>query len=187
MDLAVITMLASLTAAFGGRAQQTVAHLSAALGRAPGLLVVAVATSALTAAVMAFAGAWLSSQFVGLPRAAIVIAALALAAIELARPVRLAAPKEPTRSLGAIALALLWQQLFDAPRLLVFAAAAALANATPALWGGAIGASIGVTLGWAASPALQQKLPIRFLRLALSACTIVAAISIALIAHYTGP
>ena len=70
------------------------------------LLSAALLTAALSAAAMALAGTWLASQFIGYARLWLVCGGLVIAALELAWPVRLPELKEPTRSLGAIALVL---------------------------------------------------------------------------------
>ncbi|MDX1703518.1 MAG: hypothetical protein R3235_04440 [Altererythrobacter ishigakiensis] len=148
MDAALIALAACLLTSFGGRAHLTISMLSGSLGRSPGLLVVSAATALLATLIAAALGAAVSGQFVGEARQMIVVGALLLAAIELAVPVTLAHPREPTRSLGAIALVLFARQLIDAPRLCIFASAAALANMDHAVLGGGIGAVLAATMVW---------------------------------------
>lgn len=148
MDAALIAFAACLLTSFGGRAHLTIAMLAASLGRSGGLLFVAMATALLATVTMALAGASLSAQFAGEPRKWIIFGAVLLAAIELAIPVNQPAAKEPTRSFGAIGLALLAKQIADAPRLCVFASAAALARPDPAIAGGGLAALLATLAAW---------------------------------------
>ena len=148
MDMAAILIPAGLAAACGGRAQLTVARLAGALGSSGGLLLAALAAACVTSIAMGFAGAWLAG-FVGQTAGIwLVVLGIAFAAAELALPVRLAPPREPTRSLGAIALALTLRQIFDAPRWLALALGAALASPETAALGGAAGSGLALLIGW---------------------------------------
>lgn len=186
MDLALIVMLASFAAALGGPAQLTIARLGAGLGRNGGLLLAGLATAALTAIAMAGAGAWLANQASADSRLLLVCGALLLAAIELAWPVRIVAPKEPTRSLGAITLVLLGRQLFDAPRWIAFAGGAAIAvgapAGTPAAGGAAIGAGLAMLLGWLVPARVGEAATLRALRWAMGTGCLLAAL---LIVYYS--
>lgn len=149
LDPALLAFALSLLAAHRGGPQLLVGHLSDRLGRSTGLLAVALLTALATSAMAAFAGAWMSAQMIGLYRAGLVSGALILAGGLLAfrRLDRL--PDEPTRSFGAIALALTARQALDPSRLVIFASAAALASPWHALAGGGLATSLSMILGWA--------------------------------------
>lgn len=146
--MAAILIPAVLAAACGGRAQLTVARLAGALGSSAGLLLAALAAACVTSIVMGFAGGWLSGFVDQEARVWLVMLGIALATAELAVPVRLTAPREPTRSLGAISLALTLRQIFDAPRWMVFALGAALASPDTAALAGAAGSGLALLVGW---------------------------------------
>lgn len=148
MDAALIAFVACLLTSFGGRAHLTISMLAGSLGRSPGLLIVSVATALLTTSIAAALGAAISAQFIGEARQWIVVGALMLAAIELALPVSEPKLREPTRSLGAIGLVLFARQLIDAPRLCVFASAAALASMDHAQHGGGVAATLSAAFAW---------------------------------------
>lgn len=180
MVLALIMLMASFAAALGGRAQLTLAHMAIGLGRSGGLLLAGLATAALTAIAMAAAGAWLGGQASAGSQLLLVCGALVLAAADLAWPVRIVTPAEPTRSLGAISLVLAGRQLFDAPRWLAFAGGAAIAAGTPAAGGAAIGAGLAMLLGWLVPARVSEAATLWFLRRALAASSFLAALSIGL-------
>ncbi|MGQ7830233.1 hypothetical protein [Altererythrobacter sp. Z27] len=148
MDMAPILIPVVLAAACGGRAQLTVARLAAALGNSGGLLLAALTAAFVSSLAMGFAGAWLAGLVGQTAGIWLVVLGIALAAAELAVPVRLAAPREPTRSLGAIALALTLRQVFDAPRWLAFALGAALASPEAAALAAAVGSGLALLIGW---------------------------------------
>lgn len=175
-------LVASLAA--GGRDQWMVAHWAAALGQSLPLLALAVVSSGLAAGAMAWIGAEFASM---LPRRAaqmLVAFALAIAAAELALPVRPKAPEEPTRSLGAIFVVLLARQIGDAARFAVFALAAWTVLPVTAGLGGALGGAVAVGLGWAAGPATLARLPLRMVRMGLAVALAIAALFIGLDARF---
>lgn len=178
MALALIIMLASFVAALGGRAQFTVARLGTALGRSRQLLIAALLTAALTAIAMALAGQFLALPLDGEGGQWLLGAALVLAAAELAWPVRIATPAEPTRSLGAITLVLLARQLLDAPRWFAFAGAIAMTDAFPAVAGAAIGAGLALLIGWLVPGRVEHSASLARLRLSLAIGSLLAALLI---------
>lgn len=184
MDAFLLALLLTFLIALGGREQLTVAQFSESLSRSLQLLVAGALCAALTAAIMAYAGASLAAI---LPRRAaemLVAFALIIAAVELAWPVRLKPMKEPTRSVVAIAIVLLFRQIGDAARFALFAIAAWAVYPTMALVGGALGGVAAVTLGWSLGLTAIQSLPLRLLRLVLAACMIVAGVVIGLNARF---
>ncbi len=184
MDGFLLALLLVFALALGGRDQWLVAQLADALERSAPLLVIGVMTATISAAVMA----WVGAEFAALlPRRAaqmLVAFALGLAALELAWPVRVKPPQEPTRSLGAIAIVLLARQIGDGARFVVFALAA-WANLPAATGlGGALGGAAAVALGWGVGAAGLARWPLRPLRLGLAAGLIVAALLIGLNARF---
>jgi putative Ca2+/H+ antiporter (TMEM165/GDT1 family) len=184
LDSFLFSLLLVFALALGGRDQWLVARWGDALGRGLPLLLVGIAASGLTAALMAWAGAGFAARLP--PRAAqmLVAFALALAGAELAWPVRFKEPREPTRSLGAIGLVLAARQVGDAARFAVFAFAAQAHWPLTAALGGALGGGAAIVLGWSLGGAGLGRLPLRAIRLALAACLILAAIFIGLNARY---
>jgi putative Ca2+/H+ antiporter (TMEM165/GDT1 family) len=184
MDAFLLALILSFLIALGGREQLIVAQFAESLARSLPLLFAGAACAVLTAAIMAYAGASLAAL---LPRRAaemLVAFALVIAAVELAWPVRLKEMKEPTRSVVAIAVVLAFRQVGDAARFAVFAIAAWAHYPTMAFAGGAIGGVAAVALGWSLGLGALRSLPLRFIRLALAACTIVAGVVIGLNARF---
>ncbi|MGY6551346.1 MAG: hypothetical protein ACXIT4_05555 [Erythrobacter sp.] len=185
MDIFLFTLLLVFAIALGGRDQMVVAQLSDALGGSRALLATGMVCALLSAAFMG----WMGSVFADLlPRRAremLVAFALGFAAIELAWPVRIRPPSEPTRSLGAAALVLLARQIGDGARFVVFAFAV-LAH-VPALsaLGGAVGGAGAVVLGWAAGAQALARYRLAWWRRGLALCLFIAAILIGLNARYT--
>lgn len=184
VDGFLLSLLLVFALAMGGRDQWMVAQWAAALGQSAALLTVAVLCACVSAAAMA----WVGAEFVALlPRRAaqmLVAFALGMAAIELALPVRIKPPKEPTRSLGALAIVLLARQVGDGARFAVFALAAWSALPIAAGLGGALGGAAAVTVGWAAGAETLARWPLMMVRRALAACLAIAALFVGLNARF---
>ena len=181
----LLCLILTFIIALGGREQLIVAQFSESLERSPALLATAVAGAVASACIMAFAGAAMAEL---LPRRAaemLVAFALAIAAFELAWPVKLRVMREPTRSLVAIGVVVLARQVGDGARFAVFAFAAWAVFPTTAAIGGALGGAAAATLGWSIGLTRLQAFPLRYLRLALAVCMILAALLIGLNARYT--
>ncbi|MFM7378081.1 MAG: hypothetical protein ACKO1O_08150 [Erythrobacter sp.] len=184
MDGFLLAMLLVAALATGGRDQLMVAQWAGTLGQSAQLLGLAIACACISAGAMAFIGAEFAAL---LPRRAaqmLVAFALAIAAGELALPVRLKPPAEPTRSLAALGIVLLARQLGDGARFAVFALAAWTVWPVTAGIGGAIGGAAAVALGWAAGAETLARWPLRMLRLALAVCLGIAALFIGISARY---
>lgn len=185
MDGFLLALLLAFALATGGRDQAMVAEWADALGRSRPLLITAILVSVASAAAMV----WIGAQFAALlpPRASrmLVAFALAFAALELAIPLRHKTPREPTRSLGAIAIVLLARQIGDAARFGIMALATWAAMPLAAGLGGAIGGSAAVALGWATGHAGLARLPLRAIRLTLAVAAAIAALFIGLSARFT--
>jgi hypothetical protein len=184
VDSFLLALLLVFALSLGGRDQLLVAQWSDALGRSVPLLLVGAACTGASAALMAWLGEGFAARLA--PRAGqmLVAFALALAGLELAWPVILKEPREPTRSLGAIAIVLAARQVGDAGRFAVFALAAwAHLPATAAL-GGAIGGAGAIALGWSIGAANLARWPLVLLRRSLAAGLIIAALFIGLTTRY---
>ena len=178
----LLALLAALAAGVGARDQLLVARMAARQGpdqsRRPLLLLIALAAALLSAGLAGWAGSIAAPQLVPRARNLLVAMALGLAALELllVRPGR--RPKEPTASLGALAIVLLAQQAIDAARLLIFALAASSAVPLFAVLGGMIGCAATAVLGWAGGARLAE-LPLTGARRVLG--VVLAAIAVLMV------
>jgi hypothetical protein len=93
------------------------------------------------------------------------------------------APAEPTRSLGAIALVLLAEQVADAARFFVLALAVATGAPPLAAAGGALGSGAVLTAAWMLGRDWEARLPLKAIRLGVSGLFMLAAIAVALSAR----
>jgi putative Ca2+/H+ antiporter (TMEM165/GDT1 family) len=185
MDSFLFSLLLVFALALGGRDQWLVARWAEALGRRGSLLVIAMASAALTAALMAWAGAGFAAMLPARAAQMLVAFALAIAGVEMAWTVgREPPPREPTRSLGAVAIVLAARQVGDGARFAVFAFAAQASLPATAALGGAIGGAAAMAMGWSLGAAGLTRLPLRPLRLVLAAGLILAALFIGLNARY---
>jgi putative Ca2+/H+ antiporter (TMEM165/GDT1 family) len=184
VDGFLLAMLLVFALAIGGRDQWLVARWADRLGQSAALLAIAALCAVLSAAAMA----WVGAEFAAiLPRRAsqmLVAFALGFAALELALPVRLRTPQEPTRSLGAIAVVLLARQIGDGARFAVFALAAWSTVPLTAGLGGALGGAAAVMLGWGAGAQALARWPLQIIRWGLAAGLAVAALFIGLNARF---
>ncbi len=196
MDSFLFCLLLVAAIALGGKDQRIVAQLSDALAhrgaddgappirRPLPLLVLGIACACATAAAMTYAGMTMADILPARAAQMLVAFALAIAAFELFWPVRVKRLREPTRSVGAIGLVLLWRQAGDAARFVIFALAAEATYPLTALIGGALGGSAAIALGWALGKANLDRLPLGYLRLGMGAVLVVAALFIGLNARY---
>jgi putative Ca2+/H+ antiporter (TMEM165/GDT1 family) len=184
LDGFLLALLLVAALAMGGRDQWMVARWSDALGRSGALLAVAVLSSVLAAGLMAWVGAQFAALLPGRAAQMLVAFALAAAAFELAMPVKLKAPDEPTRSLGAIALVLLARQIGDGARFAVFALAAWTQWPLTAGLGGALGGAAAAVLGWSVGGDTLVRWPLKMLRRVLAGGLAIAALFIGLDARF---
>lgn len=174
----IIALVTVLCTGFGGRDQRLIAQLSARMGRPGWLLAVAGLTTIATAALAAWAGAYIAAMLAAPAKWMLVAMALGVAAVELAWPIKASAPGEPTRSAGAVLLVFLLRQWSDAARFLLFALAAAFTAPQLVGAGGAAGGLIAITAGWAMGDDLERRLPLGLMRLLMAAVVgIVGAIT----------
>jgi putative Ca2+/H+ antiporter (TMEM165/GDT1 family) len=184
LDTFLFSLLLVFALATGGRDQWLVARWADALGQRASLLALGVMTSTLAAALMAWVGAAFAAQLPLRAAQMLVAFALAIAAFELSWPVQQDKPREPTRSLGAIAIVLAARQVGDGARFAIFAFAAGASLPATAALGGAIGGAAAIAFGWSAGSAGLARLPLVLLRRILAGCLILAALFIGLNARY---
>ncbi|MFA7588301.1 MAG: hypothetical protein WCY11_19290 [Novosphingobium sp.] len=146
----LLALLAVLLAGIGARDQATLAGLVERLGPSPLALATAIATGITSSALAAWMAVAVAPLLTADARLLFAAMALALAGAEslLLSPGR--KPREPTRSLGALAIVLLGHQLTDAARFLVFAIAVATAAPIAAGAGGAAGSIVVMVSAWLA-------------------------------------
>ncbi len=173
-------MVATFLAGIGARDQLIVARLSGHFGGSPLVLATGLACAALTAAAMAWAGSQIGAMLSASAKPMLVAFALAAAAFELFWPITAAPAREPTRSLAALAIVLLFRQFGDGARFCIFAIAAATASPQMTALGGALGGGAALAMGWTLGHALERKLPLRGIRIGLGSVTLVLAVVIGL-------
>jgi len=168
---------AALLLSIGARDQLLVARLAHVLGAT--ILLAALLSAIFTAGVMALAGDAIASMLPPAARQMLVAIALLVAAFELLWPNREKRPAEPTRSPFAAFVVLLARQWGDAARFLLFALAAATALPAYVAAGGAAGAGVALTGGWALGDDLE-RLPLRAYRLAMGGIVLLTGIILGL-------
>lgn len=184
MDTFLLTMLLTFAIALGGRDQLIMGQFSDAVGRSVPLIVVGMACAVASAGIAAAAGWSIASLLPARAEDMLVALALAIAAFELSWGVKLKAMREPTRSFVAIAAVLLVRQLGDGARFVIFAFAAQAVYPVTTILGGALGGAAAIALGWFVGRQGLEKIPLRYVRLALAFGLIVAALFIGLNARY---
>ena len=182
MPALFLALLTSALALVGAKPAALTARLSRELGSGAGLFAVCWATAIATSALAGWAGASMAPLMAPAAKAMLVAAALALAALELLLTRSRAAPAEPTRSLGAMALVLFAGQITDAARFFVLALAVATGAPMLAAVGGALGSGAVLTAAWALGGE-WERLPLRAIRLASSGAFLIAAVAVALSAR----
>lgn len=179
MSGVLFAFLAVLLCGIGARDQVLVAGLTEKRGQRVGLLLTAMAVSAGTAAVAAWAARMVVPLLPG-SGARVFFAALALAfaGAELILSKPRPPEGEPTHSLGAFAIVLAAQQVTDAARFVVLAIAAATGAPIAAGAGGAAAGAAIAAIGWLAGEDLL-RLRLRGLRIAGGVVLLMIAIWLA--------
>ncbi len=177
MDLFVASLLVACALALGGRDSMVIAGLRDRLGRAPLLLITGCGCAGVSAAVMAWLGMITAPLLPAGAARGVIALVIGLAALDLARPVRVRQPAEPTRSLGAMALVLLARQFGDAARLGVLALALLAPGSAAALgFGGGLGGAIALLLAWSRGGQGLARYPLtawrRVIALLLALCAV---------------
>ncbi|WP_404482415.1 hypothetical protein [Novosphingobium sp. BL-52-GroH] len=171
-----LTLIAVLLAGIGARDQVTIAGLALRQGRRPAVLVVAIVTAALTALFAAYAARFMLEQLPPPARTIFAAIALGMAGLESMVLAPRRDPREPTNSLGALALVLLAAQVTDAARFVVFGMGVGLAGPWAAGAAGVLGGGILVTFAWA-RPELLGTPAARWTRRLVGALLLLVAIT----------
>lgn len=179
MSAFFITLIAVLLAGCGARDQIDIAGLTSRQGKRPGVLFIAIGCALVTAAFAAWAATVFSTMLPPPARIWFVAIALGLAGGESLLFTPKPAPREPTHSLGALALLLLAHQVTDAARFIVFGITAGMAAPVVAGMAGALGGSVLVAVGWAV-PEVVTSPQARLARRLVGALLVIVAITIAL-------
>ncbi|PLK27588.1 hypothetical protein [Novosphingobium sp. TH158] len=163
----LFAFLACLLASLGARDQLLVAQMSARQGARPGLLIVALAVTALTCAAAAWLATTLSGQVPG-SGAKMIFAGIALVLaggeallLGAKRP-----PEEPTQSLFAAGLVIAAQQVTDAVRFMVLALALLSAAPVTAALGAIASGAVALATAWTAPEIAGHPLMPRLRRIA---------------------
>ncbi|WP_170004934.1 hypothetical protein [Pseudopontixanthobacter vadosimaris] len=183
MPALFLAFLAVLVLSFGGRDQLLIAQLSARSGQSTAVLLAGAISATVAAGAIAAGGAWMAGMMSPSARTMFVALALGLAAFELVWPVRVTRPAEPTRSLFAVFLVLLWRQVTDAARFVALAVIVATSAPLPGGIGAALGGLLATALPWAAGDALEAHVPLRAIRIGLAVLVLIAAIVLGLSAR----
>lgn len=183
MPALFLALLLCFAVTLAGREQVRVARLADVLGSSA-MLLFAVWLSVLAAsALAAWLGHALAASLDGNARAMFVALVLGLTAVELALLRPKPAPKEPTRSLGAIVLVQLAGQFTGATALLTGTIALAMGDPWLAGAGGAAGSGLALTLAALSGAAWERRVPLRAAALVLALLLLLAAMAIALLAR----
>lgn len=175
-----LTLIAVLLAGIGARDQATVAALTLRQGQRPGVLIVGLLSSVLTALLAAFAASLMLAELPPPARTLFAAIALGLAGLESMVLVPRRSLREPTNSLGALLLVLVFHQVTDAARFVVFGLAVGLAGPWPAGAAGMLGGSVLVGFAWSA-PQLLGTPAARWARRATGAMLTFAALVVFLL------
>lgn len=173
----LLAFIATLVLGLGARDQMLIAGLAARQGQRPALLLVALASVALSAATMQWLARGFAAELEPAARWMLGVLALGAAALEMIALKPKRPPSEPTASLGAFGLVLLATQLTDAARFLLFAIVVAAVLPGAAALGGALGGMAVIAIGWAAAD-LLPGLPLARIRRGLGLVLLVLAIGL---------
>ncbi|MGB7372597.1 hypothetical protein [Pontixanthobacter sp.] len=183
MSVFLFALVAVILTSLGGRDQVLAAHLSAQQGARVGVLVTGSMIAIITAAVAALSGQYIAGVMPGAGKMMLVAFALLAASIELAWPVDVKQPSEPTHSLGALAIVMLARQIGDGSRFLIFALAVFGAAPGYAAAGGALGGILVIGAGWAMADDLQAIFPLKLMRRILAAIILLVGLYVGLSAR----
>lgn len=165
----------------GARDAMLVGQLSRGFAKALPLLAPAWLASCASALAAGVGGMWLAPMMPPGGKAMLVAMALGAAAVEMIwRNRRRREPAEPTRSIFAIGLVLLFHQLGDAARFLVFALALSSAEPVLVMAGAALGGGVALSLVWNLRSGDAGLRHVRAIRMGLAAVFVLAGASIAI-------
>ena len=170
-----LSLLAALFLTAGARDQQLMALLSERSGNSLMILFVGWLVTTIVASVAAVGAMLIAPMLAPNARLMFLAIALLLAAIELLWNRADPPPKEPTRSLFAIAVVLLWRQGSDGARFVLLGLAVLLGNPLLVALGGALGGAAALTFAWSVEGRYNNLLPWRSIRIALGITLVVLA------------
>lgn len=172
-----LALIAAALLSLGARDQILLARLAQVRKGGGALIAVALVVTALSSGLMAWGGVLVSGLLPTAAKHMLVAFALGAAAFELAWTRSHAAPQEPTHSLFALFVVLLWRQLGDAARFAVFALAAASGVPLLSALGGWIGGAGVLLVAVLAADDMAYPARLRPLRWALAGlCAVAAAV-----------
>lgn len=148
-----LTLVAVLLSGIAARDQMTVAALTRAQGQRFGVLVTALAAAALTSALAACAASRVLATLPLPARPILTAIVIALAGAESLILSPRKQPREPTHSLGALALVLVAHQVTDAARFTLFGLAVGMGAPLAAGLGGGLAGLVLMAAAWAFAPA----------------------------------
>jgi hypothetical protein len=180
-----LALLAALLAGAGARDQVIMAQLSRLQGARPAALAVGIVTSTATAALAAWLSLGVAPMLNGHARLFLAGLALGFAGAEMFFMAQPKAPREPTRSLAALAVVLAAHQITDAVRFLIFAIGLAAYSPTMAAAGGAIAGAVLLGTAWTA-PDLLARPGTRIVRRVIGVLLLVVGIVLAVSAMQAG-
>lgn len=175
-----LALLAAALLSLGGRDQLLLSRLARMRKGAGALIAVALLVTAITSGAMAWGGAIVAAMLPSAAKSMLVAFALGAAAIELAWPRKDVTPRQPTHSLFALLVVLLYRQIGDAARFGVFALSAATGVPLLSALGGWAGGAAVLVLAILAADELADPARLRPVRLVLAGVCTLAAIVIAL-------
>ncbi len=178
-----LALLLCFAVTLAGREQVRVARLANAVGSAAGLIAPIWLSVLAASALAAWLGNALAASLDGAAREMFLALVLGLTSVELALLKPKPAPKEPTRSAGAILLVQLAAQLSGATALLTGTIALTTSEPWLAGAGGALGSGAALTIGAMAGAEWERRAPIRAVALGLALVLLLAALVIALLAR----
>ena len=173
----VALLSAALVTGAGHQALRVARLAGASSGIGP--LMVAIALAGIsTSALAAWLGIIVADATSASSTRIIVATALVIAALQVAARRAGPPPREPTRSVGATALAMAGMQALDATRFLLFALATKSLAPTAVAVGGALGSAALLIVAAHCHGAWEQRVPLRLLRLVVAAMLLAAGLVI---------
>ncbi|GAA0272506.1 hypothetical protein GCM10009127_11110 [Alteraurantiacibacter aestuarii] len=183
MPALFLCLLACALVTIAGRDQLRVARLSARLGPGAGLFAAIWLSAIATCALAAWIGTQLAAMMTGDAKLMFVALAVLLAALELFVLRAGKAPRQPTRSTGAILLVLLAVQATDAARFLVLSLSIMTGEWVLAAIGGALGSGIALSAAAMAGAEWEARVPLRLLANITGGILLLAALLIGMTAR----
>jgi hypothetical protein len=171
-----LTLIAVLFSGIAARDQMTIAALTRRQGQRIGVLATALIVAALTSAAAAYISGEVLRTLPPPARGILAAIVVAFAGVESLILSPRKEPREPTHSLGALAIVLLASQVTDSARFTLFGIAVGMGVPLAAGLGGGLAGLILVTASWAFPQAFLGR-GVRMLRRLVGALLLLAAIT----------